>query len=99
MSKKVEVVEEVEQVFTKGERGEVGTATASLLLKQRHSSEGGGVSLKLFARKLAKDGDEVAKEWLANKLGGSAKARSDKNVALAKTSGSATKAAKRKKKG
>lgn len=58
----------------------------------------GAVSLKAFARKLAKEGDPVAKSWLANKLGASNQKRSDKNATEAKLIGAATKTAKRKKK-
>lgn len=83
----------------RGQKGEVGKATAGGSIKARHRAEGRGLSLKVFARKLAKDGDEVAEQWFANKLGAANQSRSDKNIAAASASSTATKAAKRKKKG
>lgn len=59
----------------------------------------GAVSLKAFARKLAKEGDELAIHWLDSKKGKFAQKRSEANVSMAKLCGSATKVAKRKKKG
>lgn len=56
-------------------------------------------SLKEFARKLAKDGDQVAKDWLDHKLGSLDLKRNEKNVARVALESSATKMAKRKKKG
>lgn len=59
----------------------------------------GAPSLKAFARALAKDGDQVAKDWLAHKRGSLNQKRSDANVKAAKEAAFATHAAKRKKKG
>lgn len=56
-------------------------------------------SLKEFADKLAKDGDQVAKDWLAHKAGSLDLKRSEKNTARIAVEASATKAAKHKKKG
>lgn len=55
----------------------------------------GAPSLKQFARQLLKDGDPVAKEWFANKLGAKNQKRSDANIKAARETGQATKAAKR----
>jgi len=55
----------------------------------------GAPSLKQFARRLAKEGDVVAKEWLQNKLGAKDAKRSDTNIAAAKAAASATKSAKK----
>lgn len=59
----------------------------------------GAISLKAFARALAKAGDPIAKEWLSNKRGGQNQKRSDANIKAAMEARQATKAAKRKKKG
>lgn len=104
----------------RGERGELGVATASLTIKQRWHEEHftlvdtsdkqhphrrtyranpGAPSLKKFARALAKDGDKVAKEWLGNKLGAKDQPRSEANVKLAALTGSASKLARKSKKG
>lgn len=85
-----------EQVQTRGQRGEVGVASASLTLKTRYASEGRGISLKQFARKLAKEGDAVAKEWFANKSGAKNQKRTDSNINTAKAAGAATKMERRK---
>ena len=97
MSSEENVKQDNQQV--RGGRGEVGTASAGDKMKQRHRAEGRGLSLKVFARKLAKGGDETAEQWLANKLGAANQSRSDKNIAAASATATATKAAKRKKKG
>lgn len=57
----------------------------------------GTPSLKQFARKLLKEGDAVAEEWFANKLGAKNQKRSDGNIKAAREAGSATKAKKREK--
>lgn len=56
-----------------------------------------GISLKAFARELAASGNEVAKEWFANKGGSHNAKRSDTNVAAAHAAAAATRAEKRKK--
>lgn len=87
------------QEVSRGDRGVVGTATAGLTIKQRWGAEGRGLSLKSFARKLAKDGDQIAKDWFAHKRGSMNQKRTDKNIADAKAAGLATKTERRKKKG
>lgn len=42
---------------------------ASQKLKALHRTQGKGQSLKSFARKLAKGGNDIAKAWLKNKKG------------------------------
>lgn len=59
----------------------------------------GAPSLKAFARALAKEGDQVAKDWFANKRGKLNQKRSDANIKAAREAAFATKSAKRKKKG
>lgn len=59
----------------------------------------GAVSLKKFAKALAADGDELAKRWLESKHGKHQTKRSEANLSMAKLCASATKVAKRKKKG
>jgi hypothetical protein len=110
-----------EKEVTRGDRGELGTATAGLTIWQRwreahftrenannkHNpnkrvyvrNAGPPVSLKAFARTLLKEGDPVAKEWFANKRGAKNQKRSDANIKAAMEARTATKAAKRKKKG
>lgn len=109
-----------EKEVVRGDRGELGTATAGLTIRQKwheaHFSRvaaptkhnpgrrvfvrnPGAISLKAFARGLAKDGDPTAKEWLSNKLGARNQKRSDANIKAAKEASTATHAAKRKKKG
>lgn len=104
----------------RGDRGELGTATAGLTIRQRwheaHFSRvnagekhnpnkrifvrnPGSPSLKAFARALAKDGDQIAKDWFAHKRGSMNQKRSDANVKASMEARTATKAAKRKKKG
>lgn len=95
----LEQKQEVTQTPSRGDRGELGVATAGDTMKQRHRSEGRGLSLKQFARKLEASGDKVAKEWFANKRGAANQQRSDANVKAAMEARTATKAAKRKKKG
>lgn len=105
---------------TRGDRGELGTPTAGLTIRQRwHEAHftrvnanvkrnpikrifvrnPGALSLKAFARALAKEGDQLAKEWLANKLGAKNQKRSDSSIKAAVEARTATKMAKRKKKG
>jgi hypothetical protein len=105
---------------TRGDRGELGTATAGLTIRQRwheahftrknaevkhnpnkriYVRNPGAPSLKAFAKALAKDGDQVAKDWFANKRGKQNQKRSDANIKAAMEARQATKAAKRKKKG
>lgn len=55
------------------------------------------VSLKKFARELAKSGDAVAKEWFANKAGAKNQNRTEKNVGRISLEKQASKAARRKK--
>lgn len=67
-------------------------------LKSLHAKEGNGLSLKEFARRLIREGNELAKDWFANKSGVANDVRSDKNKARAFAERSATKLAKRSKK-
>jgi hypothetical protein len=59
----------------------------------------GAPSLKSFAAKLAKDGNQVAKDWFDHKDGSLNQKRTEANAIKAAESGRSTKAAKRKKKG
>lgn len=124
MSSEENVQEQTEQPKkkeeTRGDRGELGVATAGLTIRQRwHEAHftrvnaglkqnpnkrifvrnPGAPSLKAFARALAKESDPVAQAWLANKLGAKNQKRSDSNIKAAMEARTATKAAKRKKKG
>lgn len=90
--------EEKVSSVSRGDRGELGTATAGLTIRQRWHAEAGGGSLKQFARKLLKEGDAVAQEWFANKRGAKNQKRSDTNIKAAKETSMASKAARTKKK-
>lgn len=111
-----ETKENKKEEVARGSRGEIGTATAGLTIRQKwHEAHfqrvnaglksnpnkrvfvrvEGTPSLKQFARQLLKDGDPVAKQWFANKLGAKNQKRSDANIKAARETGQATKAAKR----
>lgn len=117
--KQQDTEQEQKEGMARGPKGELGTATAGLLIRQKwHEAhfkridtsnrahpnrktfmpQKGALSLKAFARKLAKEGDPVAKEWFAHKKGSANQKRSEKNATEAKLAGAATKTAKRKKK-
>jgi hypothetical protein len=87
---------------TKGDRGIVGTASASQTIKQLwHASQkakGQRLTLKRFARQLLKDGNEVAEEWFKNKAGAKDAGRSEANIALSRTIAAATKLNRKAKK-
>lgn len=93
----LQVVEQVQEK-ARGDKGEVGKATAGLTIKQRWAKEGRGLSLRGFARKLGKE-DPLVKEWFEHKGGSLNKTRSDANQGMAKLCASATKLQKHKKKG
>jgi len=79
-------------------RGKVGKATPGLTMRQRWNEAGRVGSLKSFARGLAKNGDQVAKDWFNNKRGRFNQKRTDANKRAASEASQATKAAKKKKK-
>lgn len=58
--------------------------------------KGGAPSLKQFARELAREGNQDAKEWFANKRGAKNEKRSDANVKAASEARMASKAARKK---
>jgi hypothetical protein len=80
----------------RGDRGEVGTATPGLTMRQRWAESGQSVSLKTFARGLVREGDPVAKSWFANKRGFLNKKRSEANEKAAREAAAATKLTKKK---
>lgn len=83
----------------RGSRGELGVASAGLTIRQLWWAAESGLSLKRFAKQLAKEGNQVAKDWFANKRGAKNAQRTDKSVQRISAERTATKAAKRKKKG
>ncbi len=95
---KVEVTAANSEAKYKGPRGELGTATPSLTIKQLWyaSKSKGHVSLKEFARAQAKDGNQTATDWLGNKAGRLNQKRSDKNLQRIAAEKSASRAARRK---
>jgi hypothetical protein len=119
MSSEENVKQDNQQV--RGDKGEVGVATAGDKIKQQwyavayrrvDPTEGekgadkrkyvripGTPSLRVFARKLEKAGDEVAAEWFAHKKGSLNQTRTDANVKKAIESRTATHTTRRKKKG
>jgi hypothetical protein len=79
-------------------RGEVGEATPALTIKQQWKAAKTRLSLKAYVRVQVREGNQVAKDWLANKSGKRNQKRSDANIALAKVICSASKAARKKSK-
>jgi hypothetical protein len=105
------------QEYTRGVRGEVGTASAGQTLKLRYHTthfdredaqdrrnpnkkrwvkHHGAPSLKVFARKLASQGDVGAKDWMECKKQALNLSRSEGNTKKAIESRMATRAAHRK---
>jgi hypothetical protein len=91
------------------ERGEIGIATPSLIIKQLWHKEWftisnkkdllrkkGCPSLKQFARQLVKLDKSEAKEWLANKNGKLNQERSDKNKGRISSERQATRSSRKK---
>lgn len=117
--KKTEKKTEESKEVSRGDRGEVGQATAKLTIVQmwheahftrkdvgdKHNprkrvwvaNPGPRVSLKKFARELAKSGNVVAKAWFANKAGAQNTKRTEKNQSRITLEKQASKAARRKK--
>jgi hypothetical protein len=96
MSEDNVVSEKSDSKPSRGERGDVGVASAGDTMKKLHRATGRGLSLRVFARQLLKDGDPVAKEWFSNKKGAKNQKRSEKNIAAAQVAASATKASRKK---
>lgn len=86
----------VVQEKVRGDRGHVGEATAASTLKHQWREAGSPMSLKRWARLQAKDGNQSAKEWFANKAGAKNESRSDKNVKRIFEEKQASKAARKK---
>jgi hypothetical protein len=81
----------------KGERGEIGEATASLSIKKMwRANLVGHPSLKRYARQLMAKGDALAKDWFAHKRGSMNAQRTDANKSRASLERQATKASRRK---
>ncbi len=68
----------------------------SVTLKRMWKAENSGVSLKVFARRLKKSGDALAKRWFENRSGKHDAKRSDKNSTAAKLIGEATRQSRKK---
>lgn len=75
----------------------------SVVLKRLWSKSESKLSLKQWARKLVKDGDQMAKDWFSHKKGSlekvAQKLRLEKKGGLISLQKTATKAARRKSKG
>lgn len=67
--------------------------------RQSYVAKMGALSLKKYARQLAKSGDKNAEAWLDNKAGVNNQERSAANAQMAKTCAGATKMARKKSKG
>lgn len=76
----------------------VGEASPGEAIKNLWHKEGQGTSLKTFARKMAAEGNQAAKDWFECKKGALNAERTDKTKARIETEKVATRAAKRKKK-
>lgn len=83
----------------RGSNGVVGQPTAGLAIRQLWHAANSGLSLKQFARKLLKGGDEsqalVAREWFGNKAGSKNANRSDTNQKAAIEARAKSKAARK----
>jgi hypothetical protein len=73
--------------------------SVSKTLKALHAKEGKGLSLKEFARRLERAGNELAKDWFANKSGIANDARDKKSIDRIAAEKAATKSAKKSKTG
>jgi hypothetical protein len=80
------------------DKRDAGKATAGEAIKNLWHKEGQKLSLKAFARKMAAEGNQSAKDWFECKKGALNLERSDKNRARIETEGVATRAAKKAKK-
>jgi hypothetical protein len=69
--------------------------TVSKAIKSLHAKNGKGLSLKEFARRLVRDGNELAKDWFANKGGATVEARSKLKEERITAEKAATKSAKK----
>jgi hypothetical protein len=96
MSETEATVDQVVPMTTKGPRGEIGTSTPSLTLKQMWAQSKSKISLKAFARLQVKEGNELAKTWFSNKSGSLNEKRNDKNVARVMAERQATKSSRSK---
>lgn len=107
---KTEKTAEQKQEKARGDRGELGVATAGDTIKQmwraahfkRSDKDSwarlpGAPSLKKFARELVKSGNKVAKDWFDHKTGSLNAQRSEKNRGRISLESQASKAARRKK--
>jgi hypothetical protein len=72
--------------------------SVSRSIKALHAKSDNSLSLKEFARRLARDDSDLAKNWFANKLGACDASRSESNKVRVAAERSATKSAKRKSK-
>lgn len=77
-------------------RGKVGESSAGNRIKARHSAEGKGKSLKVFARLLVQSGDQDAKDWFDSKTGVGNISRLEKNKTRISLEKSAKKMSKKK---
>ena len=90
--------EKVVQEVVRGDRGIVGVASTSDMLKQQWHAAGAISSLKRWAKTQAKNGNQTAEEWLKNKVAPKREERSDKNKARISLEKTASKAARKSKK-
>lgn len=83
----------------RGNRGELGTGSPGIRLKNLHAATGRGLTLKQFVRDQLKAGNPDAKQWFANKHGAANQKRSEENRKRVLLESTATKASRRKVKG
>jgi hypothetical protein len=96
-TQETQATEQKQPEKVRGDRGEVGQGSPGSRLKALWHAAGGRGSLKQFVKTLKDNAD--AKSWLANKHGKNNQKRTDANIKAALEARSATKVAKRKKKG
>jgi len=72
--------------------------SVSRTIKSLHAKNGSGLSLKEFVRRLVREGNDLAQNWLDNKAGVCNASRSESNKTRVAAERAATKSAKRKSK-
>lgn len=91
------MTENVDKVVQNKKRRTAPEPKISVTLKRLWKANGEkGESLKVFAKRMKKSGDAVAKRWFENRSGKHDVKRSEKNVGLAKLIGETVKQGRRK---
>lgn len=92
-------VQSVSVEIVRGERGEIGEASASQTVKKMWKGAGQHISLKSFVRKSLANKDDasaILKEWFLNKKGTKNTGRSEQNTKRVELERQASKSARKK---